>query len=148
MAVAADGAAFVVMVSARFLKSRGWNGVAFGGGVTVGGDPMLPGLAPIAAINQVLLGANLQSSDLTSAQIMEAFAVQAIACVRGANIPKEIVNQCGGALARGHPVGASGTILAVRLFHELRTTGGIGLAAIAAAGGVGSAVILGQTREK
>lgn len=147
MAVAADGAAFVVMVSHTFLKSRGLSGIAFQRGITLGADPTLPGLAPIPAINAVLARANLRPQDLGSAQIMEAFAVQAIACVQGANIRPEIVNRNGGALACGHPIGASGAILAVRLFHELRQTGGIGLAAIASAGGLGSAVLLNQTRE-
>ena len=66
--------------------------------------------------------------------------MQAIACVEGAGIPPAIVNTGGGALARGHPIGASGAILAVRLFHGLSS--GTGLAAIAAAGGLGTALIV------
>ena len=73
---------------------------------------------------------------------MEAYAVQAIACVQGAHLDPAIVNIGGGALARGHPIGASGTINAVRLFHDLQNTGGIGLAAIAAVGGIGTALLL------
>ena len=73
---------------------------------------------------------------------MEAFAVQAIACVEGADLNPESVNLGGGALARGHPIGASGSINAVRLFHELRVRGGSGLAAIAAAGGIATALVL------
>ena len=57
-------------------------------------------------------------------------------------MPPEIVNRHGGALSRGHPVGASGAILAVRLFHQLRDTPGTGLAAIAGAGGLGTALLL------
>jgi acetyl-CoA C-acetyltransferase len=71
---------------------------------------------------------------------MEAYAVQAIACVRGAGLDPARVNTGGGALARGHPIGASGAILAVRLFHDLRA--GTGLAAIAAAGGIGTALLM------
>ena len=74
------------------------------------------------------------------AEVMEAYAVQAIACVRGAGLDPAIVNLKGGALARGHPIGASGAILAVRLLHDLRA--GHGLAAIASAGGIGSALVL------
>jgi acetyl-CoA C-acetyltransferase len=74
------------------------------------------------------------------AEIMEAHAVQAIAVVEGARIDPDIVNPGGGGLARGHPVGASGAILAVRLFHRLKA--GRGLAAIAAAGGVGTALLV------
>lgn len=142
MAVAADGAAFVVMASEKFVQSNGLDAVAFTAGKTLGGDPTLPGLAPVAAIQETLAAAGLTTSQLTSVEIMEAFAVQAIACQRGAKIPKNIINQKGGALARGHPIGASGAILAVRLFYELRANGGTGLATIAAAGGLGTAVIL------
>lgn len=76
--------------------------------------------------------------------MMEAFAVQALACIEGIGLAPDSVNQRGGALARGHPIGASGAILAVRLFHDLRrgAPGDLGLAAIAAAGGLGSAMVL------
>ncbi len=147
MAVAADGAAFVVMVSDAYAKSHGLTGAIFTGGKTLGAHPCMPGLAPIPAINAVLAKAKITPQDLNAAQIMEAFAVQAIACVRGAKIPPEIVNQSGGALARGHPIGASGAVLAVQLFHELHRTYGTGLAAIASAGGIGSAVLLNRNRE-
>ena len=66
--------------------------------------------------------------------------MQAIACQQGTGLAQQIVNPGGGALARGHPIGASGAILAVRLFHDLKQ--GRGLAAIAAAGGLGSAVVV------
>ena len=147
MAVAADGAGFVVMASEAWVAARGINAVGFAGGATLGGDPLRPGLAPVAAIDAVLARAGLTAHDLTAAEIMEAFAVQAIACQQGANIAPEIINTHGGALARGHPVGASGAVLAVRLFHELRSRGGTGLAAIAAAGGIGTAILLNQNRE-
>ncbi len=71
--------------------------------------------------------------------------MQGRACVQGAGLAEEITNLGGGALARGHPIGASGAVNAVRLFHELRRRGGgIGVAAIAAAGGLGTAVLLGD----
>ncbi|WP_367889535.1 hypothetical protein [Sedimentitalea nanhaiensis] len=89
-----------------------------------------------------VLSDNQQPEDLSVAIIMEAFAVQAIACQQGAGIPKNIVNPMGGALARGHPIGASGALIAVDLIRALDTKPGYGLAAIAAAGGVGSALIL------
>ncbi|MCG3269284.1 thiolase family protein [Yoonia sp. I 8.24] len=140
MAVAADGAAFVVMVSERWVAQR--RAVAFVAGRTVGGDPEMPGTAPIAAIEAALAQARLSVADIQCAEIMEAFAVQAIACQRGAKLPLEIVNTGGGALAWGHPVGASGAVMAARLYHQLGQTGGAGIAAIAAAGGIGSAIVL------
>jgi acetyl-CoA C-acetyltransferase len=86
--------------------------------------------------------AALQSTNINTAEIMEAYAVQAIACVQGIGLDPARVNIGGGALARGHPIGASGAINAVRLFHTLQKTGGHGLAAIAAAGGIGTALLL------
>ena len=139
MAVAADGAAFVVMTSEKYAQA---DSIEFTAGRTLGGDPELPGIAPIAAIKAALIDAGIKTVDLTHVEIMEAFAVQAIACQQGAGISSEIVNQKGGALARGHPIGASGAILATRLFHDLQTNGGTGLAAIAAAGGLGTAIVL------
>lgn len=140
MAVAADGAAFVVMVSDARIRDR--RSVAYVAGATLGGDPELPGLAPVEATRQVLAAAGIAPDRLAAVEIMEAFAVQAIACQRGADLPIAVVNQAGGALARGHPIGASGAVLAARLFHALREPGDHGLATIAAAGGLGTAVLL------
>lgn len=131
-AVAADAAAVCLVASDRVAAGRG---LAILGGATVGGDPTQPGLSPLPAIRAIWDGGPLQQ-----AEIMEAYAVQAIAVVAAAGLDPAIVNPGGGGLARGHPVGASGAILAVRLFHGLRQ--GRGLAAIAAAGGVGTALVL------
>jgi acetyl-CoA C-acetyltransferase len=84
----------------------------------------------------------MDSNSFTVIELMEAYAAQAIVCARGAGLNADVINPGGGSLARGHPIGASGTILAVRLFHELRQRRGLGLAAIAAAGGLGSALIV------
>jgi acetyl-CoA C-acetyltransferase len=74
------------------------------------------------------------------AEIMEAYAAQAIFTRSALGLDPATVNPQGGALARGHPIGASGAVLAVRLFHGLRQ--GRGLAAIAGAGGVGAALLV------
>jgi acetyl-CoA C-acetyltransferase len=139
-AVAADAAAFVLVVSDRLAAGQGLRILA---GATVGGNPEEPGLVPIAAIGAALARAGLRPLDIAMAEVMEAFAVQAMACVTGAGLAPGIVNIGGGALARGHPIGASGAILAVRLFHGLRE--GFGLAAIAAAGGLGSALVVARS---
>lgn len=131
-AVAADAAALCLVVSDRIAQGRG---LALLAGRTLGGDPMEPGLAPVAAIRAVW-----QGEALAMAEVMEAYAVQAIVVVEGAGLDPDIVNPSGGGLARGHPVGASGAILAVRLFHGLRQ--GRGLATIAAAGGIGTALLV------
>lgn len=143
MAVAADAAAFCVVISAARARQMGAQGITIVGGATRGADPAQPALAPLAAIQTAFAQTGLHARDITSAEVMEAFAVQAIACVQGTGLDPETVNRGGGALARGHPIGASGAINAVRLFHELRAHGGTGLATIAAAGGIGTALILG-----
>lgn len=141
MAVAADAAAFVVVTTKKIAQRLNVKGVEILGGLTLGGQPEMPGLAPVAATNEALNAQNLTVSDIDRAEIMEAFAIQAIACVKGIGLPSESVNLDGGALARGHPIGASGTVLATRLFHGLQMKE-TGLAAIAAAGGIGTALLL------
>ena len=131
-AVAADAAAVCLVVSDRVAGGRG---LAILGGATLGGNPEEPGLAPLAAIARVWDG-----GPLAMAEVMEAYSVQAIAVVEGAGIDPALVNPGGGALARGHPIGASGAVLAVRLFHGLRR--GRGLATIASAGGIGTALLV------
>lgn len=131
-AVAADAAAVCLVVSDRMAQGRG---LALVAGATLGGNPEEPGLAPLAAIRRIWRG-----EALGQAEIMEAYAVQALAVIDGAGLDPQIVNPGGGGLARGHPIGASGAILAVRLFHGLRR--GRGLAAIAAAGGIGTALLV------
>ncbi len=138
-AVAADGAALCLVVSDRLMR-RAPRALRILGGITLGARPEEPGLAPIPAIAACLAKCGVTPQQIAQAEIMEAYAVQAMACISGAGLDPGRVNPNGGALARGHPVGASGAILATRLFHDLG--GGIGLAAIAAAGGIGSALLL------
>lgn len=137
-AVAADAAGFVVV--ARDDLAGGAGALRIGPGVTRGAAPEEPGLAPVPAMAEVLARARLQPAGLAQVELMEAYAAQAIACVQGAGLDPARINPRGGGLARGHPIAASGAILAVRLFHDLRA--GTGLAAIAAAGGLGTAVLL------
>lgn len=134
-AVSADAAAVCLVVSDRLAQGRG---LAILDGATLGGSPEEPGLAPVAAIRRVWDG-----RPLAQAEIMEAYAVQALAVMDATGLDPDIVNPGGGGLARGHPIGASGAILAVRLFHGLRH--GHGLAAIAAAGGIGTALLVSRS---
>ncbi|MFN4156308.1 MAG: thiolase family protein [Paracoccaceae bacterium] len=136
-AVAADGAAFCLVAADRF---AGPGVLRILGGRTLGAEPEQPGLAPVPAIAAALAEAGLSVRDISRAEVMEAFAAQAMACVERAGLDPSRVNLQGGALARGHPIGASGAILAVRLFHSLGT--GTGLAAIASAGGIGTALVV------
>ncbi len=140
-AVEADAAAFCIVVSESALQAI-HKPVQLISSASVGANPTLPGLAPVAAINQVLNTASVSSDSIVVSEIMEAFAVQAMACIRETGLPEALCNISGGALARGHPIGASGAILAVRLYHELLNQRGFGMAAIAAAGGLGTALLL------
>jgi acetyl-CoA C-acetyltransferase len=145
VAVEADAAAVVLVVAedvaSRLATARP---VRIIGGARRGGDPTMPGRAPIAAARAVLDRHGLAVEAVNVAEIMEAFAAQAIACIDGVGLDVAHVNRGGGALARGHPIGASGAVLAVRLWHELQREedGATGLAAIAAAGGLGSALVM------
>ena len=135
-AVAADAAGFVIVSS----EPLGPSPVRILAGAARGGVPEQPGLAPVVAVEEVLRSLGITPAGLAMAEIMEAYAAQVLACVEVLGIDPAIVNPQGGALARGHPIGASGAILAVRLFHGLKR--GRGLAAIAAAGGIGTALVV------
>lgn len=145
-AVAADGSAFCLVVSEAVAAKFNSPKLCIRSGITLGSDPVLPGLAPVSAIEFVLKDANVDVEQLVRAEIMEAYAAQAIACIEQAGINKTVCNLGGGALARGHPVGASGAILMTRLFTEMNSSSGLGIAglgiaAIAAAGGLGTAIL-------
>ena len=100
-------------------------------------------MAPIGAIKKLLDQTGITLSKVTFIELMEAYAAQAILCKRECNLDLNKINIRGGALSRGHPIGASGTILAVRLFNEvINVPGTLGVASIAAAGGIGSAMML------
>ncbi len=146
IAVEADAAAAVLLVNESVLESLSpdHHPVEWVAGVSRGGDPTRPGLTPISAGRELLVRSSARVEDLAVVEIMEAFAVQAMAFTDMLAVPDGVFNRGGGALARGHPIGASGAILAVRLFHELQQEkpGSAGLAAIAAAGGLGSAALL------
>lgn len=140
-AVAADGAGFCLLVSDAVAQRLGTPRLRILSGATLGADPELPGLAPVPAMRAVLGDSGMAPEKLHIVELMEAFAVQAIACARETGLPMARINPGGGALARGHPIGASGAVNLVRLFHDMEC-GQTGLAAIAAAGGLGTAVLL------
>ena len=142
-AIAADAAGFVVLVSEHYLKNKMCKGVEVLGTATSGVLPEEAPLAPIVAIKELLDQKEMNLSEVAFIELMEAYAAQAILCTRLCDLDLDKVNIRGGALSRGHPIGASGAILAVRLFNELiKIPGTYGMAAIAAAGGIGSAMAL------
>lgn len=141
--VAADGAAFVLVVSEKVANELQSPKVRIASGLTIGDDPTMPGLATVPAIKEALKREGLTQDSIIYFEIMEAFSAQVLACLKELDLDSERVNVGGGSLARGHPIGASGAILAVRLLQELiNNDGGFGLASIPSAGGIGTAIIL------
>jgi acetyl-CoA acetyltransferase family protein len=108
-----------------------------------GVDPSCMGLGPIPATRKALLRAGLTVGDLDLIELNEAFAVQAIACIRELKLDRDRVNIYGGAIALGHPLGASGAKILTTLVHALRRTGGrYGLATMCIGVGQGIAMIV------
>ena len=100
------------------------------------------GFAPAPATRKAVAKAGLQLSDIDLFEINEAFASQAVAVVRDLGIPEEKVNVNGGAVALGHPVGATGTILVVKLMNEMKRRGSrYGVVSMCIGGGQGIATV-------
>ena len=104
----------------------------------------MPGLGLVPAVQRVLKTAGLSAADVDVWEFNEAFAGQVLACCDVLGLADERVCPQGGALALGHPWGASGAVLVVRLFTQLVTQEGgrYGVAAIAAGGGQGTAILV------
>ena len=139
----ADGAAFVAVASQEMVrKINPVHCVEIKDGFTLGGDPKSFPILPAKAMNLILKQNNLNWDNINQIALMEAYAAQAILCAKISGAPIEKINPFGGAIAYGHPIGASGAVLAVHLFHALKKTSKTGLAAIAGAGGLASVLLL------
>jgi acetyl-CoA acyltransferase len=136
-----DGAAAVLLTSAARAKALGLRPMArFITFATAGVEPDVMGIAPIKAVPKALKRAGLTMKDVALIEFNEAFAAQVVAVVRELGMPEERVNVNGGAIALGHPLGATGSKLTVQLVHELgRRGGGIGLVTMCIGGGMGAA---------
>jgi acetyl-CoA C-acetyltransferase len=139
-----DGACAVVVMSAEAAAARGIGTLAEVGahGNVAGPDNSLQS-QPSRAINHALGKAGLSVEDLDLIEINEAFASVVLQSMRDLGVGNEKVNVNGGAIAIGHPIGASGARIALHLIHELRRRGGgLGAAALCGGGGQGSALLL------
>ncbi|MCL6637160.1 MAG: thiolase family protein [Alicyclobacillus sp.] len=136
-----DGAAVVLLAAASHAAALGLRPVLrLADCELVGVDPNVLGIGPVPAIRQLLQRHGLTWADIDLIEINEAFAAQVLACVRLLELPMERLNVCGGALALGHPYGASGAVLVTRLFYQLPRRGGRwGVAALGVGGGLGIA---------
>ena len=137
-----DGAAAVSLMTEEEAKKRSLNPlVKIVSWATCGVDPSLMGLGPIPAINLALKKANWKIKDIDLFEINEAFAAQIIAVIKDLKIPEKKVNTNGGAIALGHPIGASGTRILVTLIHEmLKQNKKKGCASLCIGGGMGIAI--------
>ena len=137
-----DGAAAVVLMSEKEANRRNLKALAkIVSWATCGVDPSLMGSGPIPASKKALEKAGWKISDLDLIESNEAFAAQSLAVIKDLGIPKEKVNVNGGAIALGHPIGASGTRVLVTLLHEMnKRNSKKGLATLCIGGGMGIAM--------
>jgi acetyl-CoA acyltransferase len=136
-----DGASAVVLVSSDYARAHGLGVLAkFITFAAAGVEPDVMGVGPIRAVPKALKRAGLKVSDIDLIEFNEAFASQALAVKRELGFPDDRLNVNGGAIALGHPLGATGSKLVTQLIHELgRRGGGRGLVTMCIGGGMGAA---------
>jgi acetyl-CoA C-acetyltransferase len=139
-----DGAAAVVLLAAGRAAELGVIPLArVRASASAGVEPSVMGTGPIAAVSKVLARSGLSVGDLELIESNEAFAAQAVAVARTLGFPPEITNVSGGAIALGHPIGASGCRILVTLLHTLRRLSRrLGLATLCIGGGQGIAMLV------
>ena len=139
-----DGAAFVVLCSQEYLQKRGLVPQAkVLASTACGGDPLISPRTAVAALEKLLVKNNLTEADIDGFELNEAFAVIDVMFARSVSNSLDKYNVFGGALAYGHPYGASGAIITLHLLESLKQRNGrLGCASVAAAGGVGTALLL------
>lgn len=139
-----DGAAVILIASEAAIKKHGLRPQAvFAGAASCGCDPNMFPLGPVYAIRRLLQRTGLSLASISSMEMNEAFAVKILACCRELGYSLETTNMLGGALAYGHPYGASGAIILLHLMKALeQAEGRFGIAAIGAVGGMGVATLI------
>lgn len=138
------GAAAMIVAERNWAESHGLKPVArlvsYGVGAVA---PGMFGLGPVPAVRQALSRAEWAVADVQRVEINEAFAAIALACLRELGLPEDIVNVEGGAIAHGHPIGASGAVLTTRLLHSMKRDGlKRGVVTLCIGGGQGIALAL------
>ena len=138
-----DGAAFAIVMSEKMVKELNLEPIArMVTATSVGVDPTIMGIGPVAAIPKALKLAGLKLNDIDLIELNEAFASQALAVMREADLNPDIVNINGGAISLGHPLGCTGTKLTVQILNDLRRTNGkYGMVTACIGGGQGIAGI-------
>ncbi len=142
-----DGAAALLIVEARTAAARGLAPMAVIRGTAVAGvDPQRMGIGPISASRRCLERAGVGVREVELVELNEAFAAQALPCMRALELDPAKVNVNGGAIALGHPVGCSGARILTTLVHEMaRRDAGLGLATLCVGVGQGIAALVGRS---
>lgn len=139
-----DGAAAVLVMSARKADELGLE--PFGtveSYASVGVEPKIMGIGPVPAVRKALAKAGLELSDIDLLELNEAFAAQSLAVIKELGLEPERINRHGGAIALGHPIGASGGRILVTLLHEMKRSNiRRGLATLCVGGGQGQAAVI------
>ncbi|HKB70065.1 MAG TPA: acetyl-CoA C-acyltransferase [Thermoanaerobaculia bacterium] len=143
-----DGGAALVLASREYAESRGLRPLArVAAWTSAGVDPSRMGIGPVPAIRRLLEKTALRLEDVDLIELNEAFAAQVIACGRDLGFDPERVNVNGGAIALGHPIGATGARIATTLLHEMDRRGARrGIATLCVSGGMGMAVLFESVR--
>lgn len=139
-----DGAAAMVLAGENFVKKNGLKPLArIIGATSAGVDPRTMGIGPVPAIAKLEKKTGLKLKDFDLVELNEAFAAQVIACDREIHMEPEKLNVNGGAIALGHPIGCTGTRIAVTLLHEMmKRKANRGVATLCVSGGMGMALAL------
>ncbi|MFQ5719198.1 MAG: thiolase family protein [Acidobacteriota bacterium] len=139
-----DGAAMLLVMTEETAMQTGVEPMArVIAYATAGVDPRRMGIGPVPAVKQVLTRTGLQMGDIDLIELNEAFAVQVLACQRDLDLDLDRVNVNGGAIALGHPIGATGARIVVTLLHEMRRQSARrGLATLCVSGGMGLALLV------
>ena len=139
-----DGAAAVVVMSAERARADGHQPLArIRAYASAGVPPRIMGMGPVPAVKLALSRAGVELRDIDLFELNEAFAAQSVAVGRELAVPDDKLNVNGGAIALGHPIGASGTRILVTLLHEMRRRGSnLGVAALCIGGGQGIAMVV------
>ena len=139
-----DGAAALVVATDSWAKKNGRTPLArILSYCTTGVDPMIMGMGPVEAMKKAVDRAGMTLNDLDAVELNEAFAAQSLAVVRALKLDPARVNVHGGAIALGHPIGASGARVLTTLVHVLRARGGgRGAASLCIGGGMGTAMVI------
>jgi acetyl-CoA C-acetyltransferase len=144
-----DGASAVVVASEEWARERGKQPLArILSYASIGVDPAVMGMGPVPAVRRALDRAGIGAADVDLFEINEAFAAQSVAVLRELGLDPATVNVNGGAIALGHPIGASGARVLTTLVHELRRRGGRrGVASLCIGGGMGIAMVVERVTE-